>query len=228
MQDFQQSMQMLTISFMPLMIAMIFHEYAHGFVAKRWGDKTAEEQGRLTLNPLPHVDPLGTVILPVGMMLMGTGFVFGWAKPVPIDPRRFKKYRPGLFWVSFAGPAMNILLALFSALIFAAILRFVPADFSLKEPLVGMAHYSVGINLVLAAFNLLPIPPLDGSKIIQSRLSPQATIKYESMARFSFVIIMGLIFTGAIRVLLYPAQVVGDWMLLGAANLFGLGGSLGL
>lgn len=215
---------MMAVSFMPLMIAMVFHEYAHGIVARRWGDRSAEDAGRLTLNPVPHVDLLGTIILPISMMMMGTGAIFGWAKPVPINPNRFRKYRPGLFWVSLAGPGMNAFLAAISALIFAAMARFVPPDFRLFEPLLSMAHASVGINLVLGAFNLLPIPPLDGSKIIQSFLSPQATLKYEELARYSFFIILGLIMSGAMQTLLYPVGILANVLLAASGWIFGLGG----
>jgi Zn-dependent protease len=220
--DFHENLQMLAISFMPLMIAMIFHEYAHGLMAKRWGDKTAEERGRLTLNPLPHVDVLGTFILPIGMMLFSPGMVFGWAKPVPIDPRRFKKYRAGLFWVSAAGPLMNFSLAVVSALLFAALARILPVTFSLREPLVAMAEYSVGINLVLGLFNLLPIPPLDGSKIIESFLSLKATAAYERLSRYSLGIILILAYTGAMRVLLVPVEFVATFLLSTAGQLFGV------
>jgi Zn-dependent protease len=220
--SFAENIRQLSINFMPLMIAMVFHEYAHGAVAKRWGDKTAEEAGRMTINPIPHVDPMWTVVLPISMMLMGTGFIFGAAKPVPIDPRRFTKYRQGLFWVSAAGPLMNFLLATLSAIVFAALVRFVPETFSLREPLIRMAETSVVINFVLGIFNLLPLPPLDGSKMIQSFLSPAATIKYESFARFSLVIFLALMFTGALRFLLWPAQFASQAVLVLSSWAFGV------
>src|SRR4051794_7717085 len=106
-----ERIQMLSIQFVPFVLAVVFHEFAHGFVAYRWGDHTAKKMGRLTLNPVPHMDPLGTVLFPLINMLSGMNILFGWAKPVPIDPSRFKKYRPGLFWVSLAGPGMNFILA---------------------------------------------------------------------------------------------------------------------
>ena len=103
-------------------------------IASQWGDKTAKEAGRLTLNPIPHVDPIGTLLFPIINMVSGMNFLIGWARPVPIDPRRFRKFRPGLFWVSLAGPAMNVLLAFISAAIFCAISLWVPETFYLHEP----------------------------------------------------------------------------------------------
>jgi Zn-dependent protease len=204
--SFADRLQMMSIELVPFIMAVVFHEYAHGFIANRWGDNTAKNAGRLTLNPLPHMDPIGTVLFPMVNMLTGIPILFGWAKPVPIDPRLFRKYRNGLFWVSLAGPGMNFLLAVLSAAIFCAIQAWVNPEFYLFEPLYKMALVSVQLNYALGIFNLLPLPPLDGSKIIQAFLSPQATIKYESIARYSFFILMALMFTGAFSVLYYPIE----------------------
>src|SRR3954470_13356393 len=102
-----ENIQSLSIQFVPFVMAVVFHEYAHGFIANRWGDNTAKAAGRLTLNPVPHIDVLGTLIFPIVNMLSGMSLLFGWARPVPINPSRFRKYRAGLFWVSIAGPGMN-------------------------------------------------------------------------------------------------------------------------
>jgi len=223
----QQGLMTFLSSFLPLMAAMVFHEYAHGWMAKRWGDGTAEEAGRLTLNPVPHVDPVGTILLPMGMMLLGTGFLFGWAKPVPIDPRRFRHFRKGLFWVSAAGPLMNFIFALVSALVLGALLRFTsPEGFLFHRPLTRMAEFSILINFVLGLFNLFPLPPLDGSKMIQSFLSPAAQIRYESIARYSFFILMALLFTGAMRFLLYPVHILTHLALSLSAWVYGFSGPM--
>ena len=133
---FEFDLSRLAIMFVPFMMAVVFHEFAHGYVANRWGDTTAKDQGRMTLNPLPHVDPVGTVFLPLLMMATGVPLLLGWAKPVPINPSRFHKYRPGLFWVSFAGPLMNFILAFVSAFAHFLVVYFMPSDFYLYEPLI--------------------------------------------------------------------------------------------
>lgn len=204
MDPFNLSIQRMALQIVPFFMAVIFHEVAHGWVANRWGDSTAKDYGRLTLNPVPHMDLMGTVILPIMMMSMGTGVLFGWAKPVPIDPSRFKKFRPGLFWVSVAGPMMNFILAAVSAFAFALLNKYMPENFYLTEPLTGMAYISVSLNFSLGIFNLLPIPPLDGSKIIESFLPYNALRKYEQFAQYSFWILMALLLTGALSILSGP------------------------
>ena len=205
-------------------MAVVFHEFAHGFIAHKWGDDTAKDSGRLTLNPIPHVDILGTLVFPIVGMLSGFNILFGWAKPVPINPNRFKKYRPGLFWVSFAGPGMNFLLAVLSAAGFASMIKFAPTDFYLYEPLIAMLQVSVYLNFALGIFNLLPLPPLDGSKMIQSFLSYHATQKYEMLAQYSFWILLALIFTGALQVLMIPIRFLAQITLGLMSMLFNLQG----
>ncbi len=209
-ESFAQNIQLLSVQFVPFVMAVVFHEYAHGFIASRWGDATAKESGRLTLNPLPHVDPLGTLVFPILMMLSGTHILFGWAKPVPIDPRRFRKFRPALFWVSFAGPGMNFLLATLSAAAFCAIQRWVPQSFYLFEPLITMCYVSITLNYALGIFNLIPLPPLDGSKIIESVLPLELARKYESLSRYGMLILMALLFTGALSAIGTPIRFASN------------------
>jgi Zn-dependent protease len=204
--SFAERLQMLSIQLVPFVMAVVFHEYAHGFIANRWGDPTAKDAGRLTLNPIPHMDPIGTVLFPVINMLTGMNLLFGWAKPVPIDPRRFRKFRHGLFWVSLAGPGMNFLLAVLSAAVFCCLHLWMSPDFYLFEPLVAMCYVSVSLNYALGIFNLIPLPPLDGSKIIEAFLPIELARKYESIARYSFFILMALLLTGAFSVLSYPIR----------------------
>ncbi len=220
--DLQKGLQDLSIQFVPFMMAVVFHEFAHGFMAHRYGDDTAKEQGRLTLNPAPHIDILGTLVFPILMMVTGMHLLFGWARPVPINPNRFRKYRPGLFWVSFAGPGMNFLLALVSGAAFAAIQRWVPETFTLYEPLLAMTVASVTVNYALGIFNLIPLPPLDGSKMIQSFLSFNATRRYETLAQYSFFILLALMWTGALSVLGTPIVIARNLTLFGMSRLFGL------
>lgn len=216
--------QRLAVEFPPFFMAVIFHEYAHGFIAKRWGDKTAEEAGRLTLNPVPHVDVLGTLIFPLAGMISGTGFLFGWAKPVPIDPRRFRNMRWGLFWVALAGPGMNVLLAFVSAALFCVISLWTPETFYLHEPLLAMAYVSVSLNYALGIFNLIPLPPLDGSKVIESMLPVETARKFEALARYSLLILIALMFTGALSVLAYPITLCANLTLALMVHLFHLPG----
>lgn len=226
MDSFAGNIQNLAIQFPPFFMAVIFHEYAHGYVASHWGDKTAKEAGRLTLNPIPHVDPVGTLLFPIINMVTGMNFLIGWARPVPIDPRRFRKFRPGLFCVSLAGPGMNVLLAFISAVIYCAILIWVPETFYLHEPLAKMAEVSVMLNYALGIFNLIPIPPLDGSKVLESFLPLETARKYESISRYGGLILMGLLFTGALSVLSYPIRVCTIFTLNLVAGLFHLSGAI--
>ncbi len=212
----------LSILFPPFMIAVIFHEFAHGWAANYWGDTTAKDQGRLTLNPIPHVDPIGTLLFPmIGMMAPGF-FLIGWARPVPISPNRFRKYRPGLFWVSFAGPLMNFTLGLGFSFAYCALIRFLPQDHFLFDPLSQMSFAAVFLNFGLGVFNLLPLPPLDGSKMLESYLSYDATQKLEQVGQYSFFILMGLLFTGAFKILLIPAMWMAQMALSFAIMVFGI------
>lgn len=216
-----ERIQMLSIQLVPFIMAVVFHEYAHGFMAKQWGDTTAQSQGRLTLNPLPHLDPVGTLIFPMINMLTGMNLLFGWARPVPINPNRFKKYRPGLFWVSLAGPGMNFILAFLSAFIFCGLQAWMPQDFYLFEPLIAMAGVSISLNYALGIFNLIPLPPLDGSKMVEAFLPYELSRKYEMFTRYSFFILIALLVSGALSFLRYPILFCTHQTLSLVSSLFG-------
>lgn len=168
-----------------LLTALVFHEVAHGWVANLLGDPTAKAQGRLNLNPLKHLDPIGTIAF---------FFVqFGWAKPVPVNARYFRNPRQGMMFTAMAGPGANFVLAALFALFFHLLPML---GFDGRSVLYVVAYYGVFVNLILAAFNLLPIPPLDGSNIVAYFLPPQAAHKYMSMGKYGFILLIGIIVLG--------------------------------
>jgi len=184
----------VVLSAVPILAAIVFHEVAHGAVAFLLGDPTAARHGRLTLNPLPHIDPIGTVLLPgfllVTSFLMGTSpFVFGWAKPVPVDYRQLHHPRRDAVLVALAGPLTNLLLATLSAFVLAAIPGDVESG-SLVHGVGLMAQTSVVINCVLAVFNLMPIPPLDGGHVLTAILPERAVRMLRRVERFGFIIVI--------------------------------------
>lgn len=222
MENFAERLQIVSVQFVPFMMAVVFHEFAHGWMAKRFGDITAQRAGRLTLNPLPHIDPIGTVLFPLINMLSGINLLIGWAKPVPIDPRQFSKLRPGLFFVSLAGPLMNFSLAVLSALVFCAVKKWLPDDTGLKDGLLAMTYVSISLNFALGFFNLIPIPPLDGGKVLQSVLPPRLAVKLEKIAPYTFFILMALLLTGSMSILARPISFLSDLTLVLSAMIFGL------
>lgn len=210
------NIQNMLIQMVPFMMAIVFHEVAHGFVARKFGDRTAEQMGRLTLNPVPHIDPIGTLLFPMINMLIGWNFMFGWAKPVPVNFNGLKPYRKGLFFTAFAGPGINIILGFFGALFYILIRKYVPNDFYFYDPILLMSDAFIQINFALAIFNLIPLPPLDGSKMIESFMKHETARKFESFQQYSFFIILALMWTGALNVIGYPIMIlyqlsVGAW-----------------
>jgi len=177
----------------PLVIAIVFHEVSHGLVARSLGDPTAEERGRLSFNPIRHVDPFGTVILPL-LLAISHAPIFGWAKPVPVNYRRLRHPRRDMVLVALAGPGMNLLLAIVGAVALAATLSFSSDPNSLATMLIaGNAINFVLINLFLAVFNLLPIPPFDGGHVVQGLLPPSAAAAFARIGRYSLLVLIVLL-----------------------------------
>lgn len=172
-----------------ILFSAIMHEYAHGFAAYLLGDETAKQQGRLTLNPIPHIDPIGTILVPGILFLFNTGFLFGWAKPVPYNPYNLRNQRWGPSIVGVAGPGTNLLIAL----VFALIIRFVPG---IPVDLIVFLGIIVFANVILGVFNLMPIPPLDGSKVLYALL-PASMMRFQEMLdKYGFFILVLFIVYG--------------------------------
>jgi Zn-dependent protease len=203
MMDELTLIQRIVVWILPVIFAITGHEVAHGWVAKKLGDNTAADQGRLTLNPLKHIDILGTLIIPGLLLLTFTGFVFGWAKPVPVDPRAFKKPRQAMAIVAVAGPLSNLLMAVAWALL-ARIGVMLEIEY-ISFPLIYSGVAGISINLVLALINLLPIPPLDGSRILSGLLPDYWAWQYNRLERFGFIFLLILLATDVLQyVLAYP------------------------
>lgn len=186
----------------PILLALTFHEFAHGYVAYSLGDPTAKQLGRLSLNPLKHLDPIGTLAFFI--------IKIGWAKPVPVNPRFFRNPQKDMLWVALAGPLTNLTLAVISAMLVKMILfiaPLIPSPFVITtflSPIAQMLAASVWINLVLCIFNFLPIPPLDGSKILVGLLPPHLAVSFLKLEKYGFILILILAFTGILSGMILP------------------------
>lgn len=181
-----------------LLFSVILHEVAHGYAALRLGDPTARSEGRLSLNPIKHMDPWGTVVLPLFLILVRSPFLVGWAKPVPVNPYLMRDPKRGMMLVGAAGPLANIVLILISALA----LRSLP--FSAPPILFDLFKYCCAINIILALFNLVPVPPLDGSKVVAGILPPKMRQAYVGIERYGIFIIIGLLYFGLLDSVIVP------------------------
>ncbi len=224
--DFAQIIQRIAIFMPAFLMALVVHEFAHAWMADRFGDKTSEWQGRLTLNPVPHIDVFGTLIFPLISIISGANIFFGWAKPVPVNPSQFSNYRKGLFWVAFAGPLSNIILGFIAAFILVGFAGFTSPSFEMKEAITQMLQTLLLINFSLAVFNLLPIPPLDGSNMVLSFLGYNAARKYMVIQEYSFYILIFFMISGVLSVLRYPIGILAALSVNLAASVFGFASPL--
>jgi Zn-dependent protease len=203
--------QRIVVWILPVIFAITVHEVAHGWVAKKYGDNTAANLGRLTLNPLKHIDLVGTIILPGLLLITGTGFIFGWAKPVPVDSRYFKNPRKDMAIVALAGPMSNLLMAIGWALVARIGVAFSENE-AIAMPLIYSGVAGISINLILMLLNLLPIPPLDGSRILSGILPSYWAWQFNKLERFGFLILLGMLYFNVLSVILaYPKYVLEQW-----------------
>ena len=202
MPDFQT----LLIYIIPLLFAITLHEAAHGWIASKLGDHTARMMGRVTLDPTKHIDPIGTLAIPLVLLISSSGFIFGWAKPVPINFNALRNGKNGMIWVALAGPGANIVMA-----VCWLFLMIIAINMNIAV-LIEMGRIGILVNCVLAVFNLLPIPPLDGSRVISALLPNRLAYQYNQLEQYGLYILLGLMFLGGFNYLVRPwVELILGW-----------------
>lgn len=209
------SLQTIVLWAVPVVFAITLHEAAHGYVARMFGDRTAELQGRITLNPLKHIDPVGTILVPGALILAarylgGPPFIFGWAKPVPVNFGNLRNPKRDMLWVALAGPLANFAMAILWALLLKAAL---PTGAAETSPWLEMAKIGISINLLLMVLNLLPVPPLDGGRIAVSLLPMSAARAFARIEPYGLFIILGLLAFGVLNDVMRPVFRLAEWLL---------------
>lgn len=208
--------QAAAIYALPIIFAITFHEAAHGYVAKYFGDMTAYMQGRVSLNPIHHIDPIGTIVIPLVSLALG-GFLFGWAKPVPVNFGALRNPKKDMLWVALAGPMSNLVMALAWACLLK-VATWMPGNY-FASPLAIMANMGVKINIVLMMLNLLPIPPLDGGRVMVSLLPTRQAYQLAKIEPYGIIILVVLLFTGILGSIIGPLINIAIDLVL---RLFGL------
>ncbi len=202
----------MIISIIPILFSIVFHETAHAWMANKLGDDTAKRMGRITLNPIPHIDLFGTILIPAFLIIMHSPFLFGWAKPVPFNPYNFDRHvniRKGTMLVALAGPVSNFFLAFISAFLFVGTYKYFPNQF-----LITFFQSAVFFNVLLGFFNLIPIPPLDGSKILMGLLPPKYDRYFFQIERWGFFILVALMMTPIFSFIMSPVHMLYKLFLL--------------
>lgn len=207
--------QTLSIWILPVLLAITVHEASHGYIADRLGDHTARMLGRLTLNPVKHIDPIGTILMPLVLLMLG-GVIFGYAKPVPVDARNFSKPREHMAVVAAAGPLSNLLMAVIWAVFLGLSVHGLNQTW-IGYPLSQMAQAGITINLVLMLLNFIPILPLDGGRVLSGFLSPTAALKFSRIEPYGIFILLVLLFTGILGKTLWPIEQWLEGLLIGLA-----------
>ena len=197
----EQLIQTIALAAIPVLFAITLHEAAHGYVARHFGDMTAYQQGRISLNPLRHIDPVGTVLFPLLTLWLG-GILFGWAKPVPVNFGALRRPKQDMLWVAIAGPASNLAMALGWALLYKMTWLFPGSYFA--EPLLGMAEWGIKINVILMVLNLLPLPPLDGGRVAVSLLPHRQAYQLARIEPYGMFILIFLVISGVLGLILLP------------------------
>ena len=213
--DIEKIIYTIAVWALPVIFAITVHEVAHGWVANKLGDGTAKMLGRLTLNPIKHIDPIGTIVVPI-MLVLVTGVAFGWAKPVPVNPRNLRNPRKDMVLVAIAGPLANVFMAIFWVL-FLKLVSVAVSDINIARGLMAMGEAGVIINLVLFVLNLIPIPPLDGSKVLAGFVPPSIADILDRIEPYGFFIVLGLLYFGLLSALMNP---IINFFLRSINNLF--------
>ncbi len=201
--------QNFSVYVLPILFAITLHEAAHAYAAKYFGDSTAYLQGRMSLNPIRHIDPIGTLLIPILLYVVGSPFLFGYAKPVPVDWGRLRNPKRDMAWVALAGPAVNLVMALMWLILY----MLLPA-MQINEPFfLKMAQAGVLVNLVIFALNLFPLPPLDGGRIMFSILPNQLAYKYGKLEPYGFFILLALLFLQVLKYWMIPVMIAAETLL---------------
>jgi Zn-dependent protease len=198
------NLELLLLTLPVLIFSIVVHEVAHGWMALKQGDQTALMLGRITMNPIPHIDPIGSLLVPGLMAMTGTGVLLGWAKPVPVNPRNYRNYKKGDILVSLAGVASNLVLAFIFAFLLVGVLwlaRWMPGQADVWQTMFNMFRYGVLINVLLIVFNLIPIPPLDGSHVFYYLLPPDLAVRYRAIGGYGIFIVFAILMMGGFRFL---------------------------
>ncbi len=201
--DFNQIIYKIAIWGIPVLFAITLHEYAHGWAANKRGDSTAKMLGRLSLNPVKHIDPIGTVLVPLIFLLMPGGLLFGWAKPIPVNARNLKKPKADMIYIALAGPLANLLMAIIWFVLMHLSHNLI-SDPALHQGFLDMSTAGIIINLILMILNLFPIPPLDGGKVLSNLLPMKMSLTLDKVEPYGFFIIIGLVYLGVLNAILSP------------------------